>query len=257
MEILNAAVYATQPLPLKKQLDTLLSESAQAAVEEDVLSIIVPDTNLLCGGPVAANVYKAIAGKQYDTIIMVSPSHTGPFHRMNICNLRAYQTPLGTIPINRKIGHELCDEDDDIFMDDEGHFHNKGIDVQLPYLQSVLGEFDIVPIVMGQETPEFCRELGNAIGEIMFNRKTLIVASVDILACTEESLASFKSLFEANNVDELIPMLNRKEVSLLGYGPLIVAMIASFRRRGKRFQALNLTSPGEACPGYFGAYISK
>ena len=257
MEILNAPVYATQPLPLKKQLGTLLDESKQTAVDEDVLGIIVPDTNLLCGGPIAANVYNAIAGKSYDTVIMVSSSHVGSFHKMTICNLRAYHTPLGDIPLNRQLCHELCDEDDDIFMDDEGHYHNKGIDVQLPYLQSVLDNFDIVPIVMGTETPEYCRELGNAIGEIMFNRKALVVASVDILRASQEGLASFQSLFEANNVKELISMMNSNELSVLGYGPLLVAMIASFHRHGKRFQALDLTAPKNECPGYFGAYISK
>lgn len=257
MEILRSAIYATQPTPLKSQLETLLRESTQYPVEDDVLSIIVPDSNLLSGGPVAANVFKAIAGKHYDTVVMVSSSHTGPFKRMTICNLKSYRTPLGEIPLNEKVCHELCDEDDDIYIDNTGHFHNKGIDVQLPFLQTVLGNFDIVPIVMGEETPEFCKELGAAIGEIMLNRKTLVVASVDILQSTETDLETFQTLFEANNTRSLFPMLNRGELSLQGKGPLLVAMLASFHRRGKRFQTINLQPPEHDTPGYFGAYISK
>ena len=257
MEILHSAVYATQPLPLKKQLETLLRESTQQPVGEGVLAIIVPDSNLLSGGPVAANVFKAIAGNKYDTVVMVSSSHTGPFKRMTICNLDRYQTPLGMVPINEQVCHELCDEDDDIYIDDLGHYHNKGIDVQLPYLQTLLGTFNIVPIVMGEESPEFCRELGGAISEIMFNRKTLIVASVDILTSTASELEQFKALFESNKINELMPLLNRGGISVQGKGPLLVAMIASSLQRGKRFQPLDLHVPGEEFPGYFGAYIGK
>ena len=160
MEILHSAVYATQPLPLRKQLETLLRESTQYPVDGDILSIIVPDSNLLSGGVVAANVFKTIAGKHYDTIVMVSSSHTGPFKRMTICNLDNYQTPLGKVAINEQVCHELCDEDDDIFIDDLGHYHNKGIDVQLPYLQTMLDKFNIVPIVMGEESPRVLSRIG-------------------------------------------------------------------------------------------------
>lgn len=257
MEILHSAVYATQPAPLKKQVETLLREAEQYPVEDDVLGLIVPDSNLLSGGPIAAKVFKTVAGKQYDTIIMISSSHTGPFKRMNICSLKEYLTPLGQAPINERVCHELCDEDDDIFIDDTGHFHNKGIDVQLPFLQTVLKDFDIVPIVMGEESPEFCRELGAAISEIMFDRKVLIVASVDIVAATQAEADDLHSLFQANDVKALTPFLNRGDISLQGRGPMLVAMIASSLRRGKRFQAIATQLPDEENPGYFGAYISK
>lgn len=257
MEILDSSIYATQPLPLQKQLKTLLSESSQYPVEDEILGIIVPDSNLLSGGPIAANVFKTIAGKSYDTVILVSSSHTGPFKRMTICNLDAYRTPLGDVPINEKVCHELCDEDDDIYLDDQGHFHNKGIDVQLPFLQTALDDFDIVPIVMGEETPEFCKELGAAIGEIMFNRSTLVVASVDVLASTKEEMEKFQTLFESSNTRDLIPMLNRQDMALQGRGPLLVAMLAAQHRNARRFQVLDLKQPENAIPGYIGAYISK
>ncbi len=257
MEILQSAIYATQPRPLQKQLETLLRESTQYPVEDDVLGIIVPDSNLLRGGPVAANVFKTIAGKKYDTVIMISSSHTGPFKRMTICNLDSYHTPLGDVPVNERVCHELCDEDDDIFIDNQGHFQNKGIDVQLPFLQSIMKEFDIVPIVMGEETPEFCKELAGAISEIMFNRRTLVVASVDVLEASQDELASLKSLFESNNTDALFPLLNREDIVLQGKGPLLVTMLASSMRRGKRFQCINTTLPSEQSPGFMGAFISR
>ena len=257
MEILHDQVYATQPKPLQKQIESLLASSYQAPAEEEVLALIVPDTNLLRTGHVSADVFKTVMGHEYETVILVSPSHMGSFGRMTICDLKAYQTPLGSLDINIRVCHELCDEDDDIFLDDTGHFHTHGIDVQLPFLQNVLPEFDVVPIVMGTESPDFCRELGAAIGAIMFNRKTLLVASADIQCTEPDSLDTFRDAVEQGDVDALFPLLFSTEVDVLGKGALLVAMIASLRRRAKRFQILSLDAPENGTPGHIGAIITR
>ena len=257
MEILRDQVYATQPKPLQKQIENLLSESSQPPIDEDILALIVPDTNLLRVGPYSADLFKTLAGQEYETVILVGPSHMGSFGRMTICDLKAYQTPLGMIDINTRVCHELCDEDDDIFLEDTGHFHARGIEVQLPFLQNMLDGFDVVPIVMGVESPDFCRELGAAIGAIMFNRRTLLVASADILCAEEGSLPAFKEALEQGDVSALYPLLYSNEVDMLGKGALLVALIASLRRRANQFRILSMTSPNDDTPGHVGLVISR
>ena len=257
MEILHDQVYATQPKPLQKQIETLLSESTQPPIDEDILALIVPDTNLLRVGPHSANVFKSIAGQNYETVILVSPSHMGRFGRMTICDLKAYQTPLGMLDVNIPVCHELCDEDDDIYLDDTGHFHARGIEVQLPFLQNMLDGFNVVPIVMGVDSPDFCRELGAAIGAIMFNRRTLLVASADILDADEDSLSVFRDAVERGDVSALYPLLYSNEVDILGKGALLVAMIASLRRRANQFRILSMSEPQHDTPGHVGVVISR
>lgn len=257
MEILHDQVYATQPKPLQKQIEKLLIESIQPPIDEDILALIVPDTNLLRVGPASARVFKTLAGQEYETIILVGPSHMGSFGRMTICDLKAYQTPLGALDINTLVCHELCDEDDDIYLDDTGHFHAKGIEVQLPFLQNVLQGFNIVPIVMGVESPDFCRELGAAIGAIMFNRRTLLVASADILSADERSLEVFQHAIEEGDINTLFPLLYSNEVDVLGKGALLVALIASVKRRAKQFRVISMDLPDGDTPGHVGAVISR
>ena len=257
MEILHDQVYATQPKPLQRQIDALLNASQQPPIDEDILAIIVPDTNLLRTGGLAADVYKTLLGQDYETVIAVSPSHMGSFGRMTICDLDAYQTPLGPIDINTRVCHELCDEDDDIFLEDTGHFHMHGIHVQLPFLQNILQEFSVVPIVMGAESPDFCRELGAAIGAVMFNRRTLLVASMDILSASDEGLEVFKTAVEEGDIATLMPLLYSNEVKVLGKGALLVAMIASLARRAKRFRTLSLSPPDAGTPGHLGLVITR
>ena len=257
MEILHSAVYATQPKPLQRQIETLLRESNQPSAEDEVLAVIAPDTNLLSGGVIAAKAFNALQGHRFDCVIAISPSHTGNFRRITICSLDAYRTPLGELRIDEHARQELCDEDDDIYLDDTGHFHTQGIDVQLPFLQTILDDFEIVPIVMGTDSPEFCRELGAAVGEIMFNRKTLIVSSVDILSSSEDALIRFKTMFEQGDVNGLMSLLNDESVTMQGKGALLVALIASLHRRGKRFQILELNAPQNGTPGSLGAIITR
>ncbi len=255
MAILDRAVYATQPRPLEHQIEDHLKAAHPAPIDGQIYALIVPDANLLSGGRVAAEVYKLLEGRAYDTVVLIAPSHTGTFERMNICSVDTYRTPLGELPVNDRLRHELCDEDDDIYLDDSGHYHTEGIDVQLPYLQTLLGAFDIVPIVMGEESPEFCRELGHAVGEITYNRKALVVASADVLEASEAALADFKAYFEAGDVSRLMMLFNGERMRVEGKGPILVALIAALHWRAGKARVLCLEPSHGDEPGYIGAVL--
>lgn len=247
--------YATQPKALRGQITKLLQDAPETAVEGTVCALIVPDSNALAGGPVAAEVYKALQGHSFETVILIAPSRTGAFEKLSICSPDTYHTPLGELEINDQVRNELCDEDDDIYLDDTGHFQSHGIDVQLPFLQAVLGDFDIVPIVMGEESPAFCRELGNAVGEIMYNRPTLVVASADLLASTDEDLERFREFFEGKDVSRLMTLLNSEQVKMAGRGPVVVALLAALHRRANQAKLMTTMLPNENGPGFLGAMV--
>ncbi|MEZ4702318.1 MAG: AmmeMemoRadiSam system protein B [Rhodothermales bacterium] len=257
MVIYEGAVYPTQPKPLRSHIQLLLDRAAAPRIDGEVLALIVPDNNLLAGGSVAAQIYKSVANESFDTVVLISPSHSGAFEKITICSLESYHTPLGDLPINVEVCNELCDEDDDIFLDNTGHFHTAGIDVQLPFLQVLHGSFKIVPIVMGDERPAFCTELGSAVGEVMFNRRTLVVASVDIVRSTPDSLGALKSLFEAGDVQGLMALLNGSDIEVRGKGGLMVALIAALHRRARHMKVLHTDLPDSSHPGFFGAILYR
>jgi hypothetical protein len=255
MSLPDRRVYPTQPRPLIQQIEERLKHAQPDTIEGEVLSIIVPSTNLASGGGAAAEAYALLQGRSYDTVILIAPSHEGAFGRMNICSLDTYHSPLGEVPVNDKLRHELCDEDDDIFLSDEGHFHTEGIDVQLPFLQTVLDDFDVVPIIMGEESPDFCRELGHAVGEIMYNRRTLVVAAADVVEATDESLGSFREHFEEQDVSRLMALLNSEQVRMDGKGPVLVALIAAMHRRGEHARVLRVEPPQDEQLGYVSGVV--
>jgi len=251
----KSAVFATEREALEEQIVSQLKSANPELVEGEILALIVPKTNLLSAAPVAAELYKLLEGRQYDTVILIAPSQTGAFRRMNICSVNTYSTPMGDVPINDRVRDELCDEDDDIFIDDSGHYHTEGVDVQLPYLQKVLQGFDIVPIVMGDESPEFCRELANAVSEVMYNRRTLIVAMADVAEGTEDALAELKNNVELLDDSRLMSLLNSEKVRLAGKGPVIATMCAAKLRRARFARVTQIRKPEGDQPGSIGAVI--
>lgn len=258
MAFSDRAVYATQPRPLRNQIEQLLRSTTKSPIDGDVVAVIVPDDNLLIGGGIAADVYKVLEGRSYDTVIVVAPSHTGDFGRIHVCSVDDYHTALGNLRVNDQIRNELCDEDDDIFLDNEGHFHTEGVDVQLPFLQTVLkGEFDIVPVVMGDESPDFCRELGHAVGEVMYSRRALVVATADILEGDAAEIEQFQALLATSDVSRLMALLNSGKVRMEGRGPVLVALIAALHRKADKVHILDVKNPENGRSGYVGAVIAR
>ncbi len=250
MSLATRAVYPTQPVPLRQTLADLLAEADADAIDGDLVGLIVPDSNRTSGGAAAAAAYALLKGRDFDTVLLISPSHSGSFGRLSICQTDVYHTPLGGIPIDDHLRNELCDEDDDIFLDDTGHYHTEGADVQLPFLQQTLaGEFSAVPIVMGEESPAFCRELGHAVGEVMYGKQAVVIGSCDLLGGDDASLARLREAIEGFDESELMHLLGSEAVTVEGMGALITTMIAAAHRGATHARVLALAPPTDDAPG--------
>ncbi len=244
MALADRPVYSTQPVPLAQEVEDLLGDARPEPIQGELLALIVPDSNLRSGGPVAAEAYKLLEGRDIKLVLIVAPSHDGSFDRLAICKVDAYHTPLGPVPVNDALRNELCDEDDDIFIDDRGHYHTEGVDVQLPFLQHVLGDgFSIVPIVMGSETPALCRELGQAIGEVMYGHRALVIASADLLEVEGDAMERFETALENFDTTTLLHLLGSEQIRVEGMGAVIAAVLAAQRRRANRARVLRFIAP--------------
>ncbi len=258
MSLAHRAVYPTQAGPLGQTLDSLLAD-ADPAPEADLVALVVPDSNRLSGGPAAASAYAYARGLSLESVILVSPSHTGDFGRLSICKTDVYSTPFGGVDIDDRLRHELCDEDDDIFVDDTGHYHTEGADVQLPFLQRVLdGDFKAVPIVMGEESPAFCRELGNAVGEVLYGHRALLIGSADVVGAEEGALDALREAIETFNTSELLHLLGSEKVKVEGMGALIVTLLAAQARGATTATVLALGEPDDnGAPGAIAIALTR
>jgi AmmeMemoRadiSam system protein B len=171
--------YPSDPKKLKKELDEYLSEIKTDDSIKNVAGIIAPHAGYQYSGKTAAYGYKTIQNKNFHNVIVISPSHREYFRGISIYSGDAYKTPLGNIPINKELRENIITESSLVFSGNEGHKYEHALEVQLPFLQTVLSDFQLIPMVIGDQRKEFIYELADVLAKFT-DDKTLLIASSDL-----------------------------------------------------------------------------
>ena len=163
---------------LSTMIDSFLDISVSPATP---LGLIVPHAGYSYSGGVAGYAYKTIQGQKYKTIILIGPSHQVYFHGFALDEHEAWETPLGQAAVNTKLVSEFKKQDN-LFTYNSSVFDQEHcLEVQVPFLQKTLNNFTIVPIILGQQTLESCKRLGNILYELTKDKKdVLIIISSDL-----------------------------------------------------------------------------
>jgi AmmeMemoRadiSam system protein B/AmmeMemoRadiSam system protein A len=161
------------------QLESVISSYIEAATDSDtrrVRGLVSPHAGYVYSGPTAAYGYKQLIRDRdsYSTVIVMAPSHHARFSGASIANATHYRTPLGLIKVSPK-AEQLRNEP--MFGTlDAAHLKEHAVEVELPFLQHVLGDFELIPIVTGNADP---RQLADVLKKYI-DGETLVVASTDL-----------------------------------------------------------------------------
>ncbi|OGL43834.1 MAG: AmmeMemoRadiSam system protein B [Candidatus Schekmanbacteria bacterium RBG_13_48_7] len=173
--------YPGDSVQLKNMILSFLKEAGKPTVQGKLIALIAPHAGYVYSGGVAAYSYKELIGRDYDTVIILGPSHFAPINGAAVFTNGYYETPLGKIPVNSDMAKKICSSDPPVLDLAKPHFSREhSIEVQLPFLQVTLKKFLIVPILIGQTDENFCKELAKQIFKAAEGTKTLIVASSDM-----------------------------------------------------------------------------
>ncbi len=166
---------------LKKKIkDYLFSAKSGIELILNPKAIIAPHAGYDYSGLVAATAYGAIKGKEIDTVVIICNSHTDYFSGVAIDKSDAWETPLGSIPVDHNMAARLIGSSDLIKFNSEVHTSDHTLEVQLPFLQTVLQDgFKIVPIVFGNTGDDAYLELAAALANNL-EENDLIVVSTDL-----------------------------------------------------------------------------
>jgi hypothetical protein len=163
---------------LDKMIDDFLSRAKIPKIEGEIFGLILPHAGYVFSGPVAAHGFKAISGKDFETVILIGDSHYERFDGVSVWEKGIWETPFGKIKVNEKLAKEILSQSKRFFVRDSAHLFEHCLEVQLPFLQKVLKDFEILPIVFGSEDEDW-KNLAKAILNSM-KEKTLIIASSDL-----------------------------------------------------------------------------
>ena len=153
-------------------IDDMLAQASPPPVDGPILAAVAPHAGYPYSGPVAAWTFAALKGHKYSRVVVIAPSHYVGFDFTSVYDGDAYATPLGTIPVDKEFARQLTKMSSTIQLSEQGHTPTSAggehaIEVQLPWLQKVLGNFELVPIVMGDQSYESSRALGVALAKMI------------------------------------------------------------------------------------------
>jgi hypothetical protein len=241
--------YPEDPIQLRNDINSFLRDTDSTLNIERIFGIVSPHAGYTYSGKTAAYVYNLINGRQYKRVVVISPSHSEYFPGVSVYEGDAYETPLGLLEVDKEFSDGLVVNSKTIFEGIEGHRKEHALEVQLPFLQVVLDEFKIVPVVMGDQARVFIEELALRLAAIT-DDETLIVSSSD--------MSHFYSKSKANKLDSIIEKrinnfdfeglqadLESRKTHACGGGPIVALMKAASLKNINRSLVVHRSDSGD------------
>jgi AmmeMemoRadiSam system protein B len=222
--------YSGNKSTLEKEVAIFLENAKDDMVVNKVYGLIAPHAGYIYSGGVAAYAYRQIIDREFDTVIVISPSHRVYFEEISVFQGMGYSTPLGNIEIDQNVATALVSKHPSIIFSGLGHeIDEHALEVQLPFLQHVLNNFRLVPIVMGNQDWKNIEILSTALSEVLLDRNALIVASTDLSHYHRQDRAALLDnvvVDTINQYDEkaLYSALQDGTCEMCGGGPVVTTM---------------------------------
>ncbi len=264
--------YTNSSSRLRSEVDSLLAANPDVGSERPY-GIIAPHAGYMYSGACAALAYARLRRHRdsYTSVVVISPSHRVGFDFGSIFHGDAYSTPLGAIEVDTDLRTKLATYDG-LRVSDLGHSEGRlaehSLEVQLPFLQVVLGDFKLMPIVMGEQSRDAAAEIAEALSGAVDITSTLLVASSD--------LSHFHSADRAERLDHriveaisrfdpqsLLDLIDSGRAEACGFGPMAAVLIACQRLGATKCAVVDyrhsgqVTGDADEVVGYLAAVITE
>lgn len=170
--------YPANARELKTTIDGMLAQVTTEQAETPPKAIIAPHAGYVYSGPVAASAYARLRGASdiVTRVILLGPAHRVAVHGMALPNSTAFATPLGEVPVDQEAVAAVRDLPQ-VRVFDDAHVLEHSLEVHLPFLQTVLHRFAVLPLVVGDASAE---EVDEVLERVWGGPETLIVISSDL-----------------------------------------------------------------------------
>ncbi len=203
-------------------------------------ALIVPHAGYVYSGTIAAAAYARLAdGREpIRRVVLFGPTHRAPVRGLAVPSANAFATPLGNVGVDRA-AVDLALALPQVRASDAAHDLEHSLEVQLPFLQAILGDFEIVPFAVGDATPADVAE----VMELLWGGpETLLVVSSDLSHYHRYADARALDRATAAAILSLSATLDHEQAC--GATP-VNALLLSARRRGLRPELLDLRNSGD------------
>jgi AmmeMemoRadiSam system protein B len=175
--------YPADPARLTQTLDRYLASAHVHPPASQIWGIVVPHAGLRYAGPTAAWAHACLRGVRPEIVAVIGPLHDPALDPVLTSAHTAYATPLGLVAVDQAAVAEL----DRALRRQHGaglvavqNDQEHAIEMALPFLQRVLGPFQLLPVMLHTQSAHIAEILGHALAEILHGRAALLVASSDL-----------------------------------------------------------------------------
>jgi AmmeMemoRadiSam system protein B len=258
---------------LAKTVDEYLAGVDQPAVAGDLVGLVSPHAGYAYSGQTAAYAYGQLAGRAYDTVVLMGPSHRAWVGDYAASAEEAYETPLGRVALDREFVEQLAGR---LIVSPVKGDVEHSLEIQLPFLQRQLADFRLVPLMMSADDRAVARRLGEALAEVIQAREAegqrcLLVASSDLhhIENYDEVVRRDRAVVEAvedYDLERLGDLLMAPGSSVCGRMPILAVLHAGRHLGADASQVLHYTNsgdvtgrrvPGQYTVGYMAAAIYR
>jgi len=267
--IIAGSWYPGNPGALRELIENYLDRATYHSPLGELKAVIVPHAGYVYSGQVAAYAYRLVRQGNFQRVVMIGPSHRAAFKGVSVSMLAGYRTPLGVVPVDRPFARKLLDESDRVQWVPKAHAQEHSLEIQIPFLQTVLPDFRIVPILMGEQKYDTCLSLARSLAALIGDSKgTLILASTDLSHYHGYSEAmvldtAFIRYVESLDPEGLSRALAAGECEACGGGPAVTTLLAAKTLGADRSDILRYANSGDVSGdrrkvvGYLSAALTR
>jgi len=247
--------YPDDPTELKALLNQMFQQ-ARPSNPSHVKAVIAPHAGFIYSGPVAASAYQVLKSQaeQIKRVILLGPSHRVGFYGMATSSAAKFEMPQGYIPLDREAIH-LIRSLPQVMENDQAHLFEHSLEVQLPFLQTVLNDFTLVPLVVGECPPD---QVAEVLELLWGGDETLIVISSDLSHYNPYPIAQQQD----QKTSEAIVNMQPQQIEYgdaCGRNP-VNGLLVSAKKHGLSSQMVDLRNSGDTAGSRdrvvgYGAYL--
>ncbi len=202
--------YPAERGELDRQVSALLAEDPPDRASRpagEPKALVAPHAGYVYSGPVAASAYRLLADAVgVSSVVLLGPAHRVAVAGCAIPTVDAFRTPLGDVPVAAALRDRVAGRDWSV-VSDAAHLEEHSLEVHLPFLQEVLGEFEVLPIVVGNAS---AGEVADLLELTWGGPETLVVVSTDLSHYHDHSTAQTIDLATCEairdfSVDDMVP----------------------------------------------------
>jgi AmmeMemoRadiSam system protein B len=261
--------YPANPTDLRQTIDLYLSRASSTPPEGKIITGIVPHAGYGYSGQVAAYTYRLIQNMPFKRVVLLGFSHRVPFRGFSVSQYSGYKTPLGVALIDQDFSRALLSVSPRKEWVPQAEAQEHSLENQIPFLQTVLKDFKMVLVFMGEQDFQTCSLLASELTRLLANTTdTLILASTDLSHFHADQQARTLDGDFIRHVREFAPEALAKAVAsgsceACGAGPAIAGMLAARALGANRSLILNYANSGDVTGdrrqvvGYLSAALIK